>query len=596
MPYDSGERIPGGYTMIDTTGVLPPRTVAETPYAANLFNSFAPRQEQSAPLAMGGGEGASMSRPAPPPSVGDAAPDMTGGGAGASGGGYSTKNQQMVVQGASTGEPAPVAQSVSYAERSAAGAPAAPVDPNTLVGTSGGGGAARGPAVGPNDHDDAAELARRERDWFLQHPNGGGSGPKPGTYQTGQAEKVKVNGGKDPDSVLEMAESNREKAFADRDAAQAAAAHEADVEKRMQFERFLQQGADDNLARKRKEAMDTFHADLEAREKEINETKIDPDHFWADKSTGQKIAFVLASALTGALNGRAGIQGNGVITAVNKRIDEDINAQVRNLGTKKEGLTHLQRVYQQAKEKWGDEGIARNQAKLIALTAAEKTARQQASLTRGDAAAAAADKFYSDVANERAKLIFNSQGTVDREVDKNFKVVSAGANGTGGGGNPYTKARQAQQAAGSESDASQKYNAGPDKKGGATQRYVVGGTTFEAPNSGTEEGAKVRTVFSQSDAADALVNRIEQRKKDSVFERSSHTASAAQKEDIGRLTEIESIAKGQGVVKEPDIQRKMDAMLSVRSGDDAIKSTRQFFNDLRTSALKQAGAVPVKAK
>ena len=76
------------------------------------------------------------------------------------------------------------------------------------------------------------------------------------------------------------------------------------------------------------------------------------------------------AALTGALNGAAGKQGNQVLDAVNKRIDEDINAQVRNLGTKKEGLTHIQRVYQQAKEKWGDEDFARNQAKIVALTAA----------------------------------------------------------------------------------------------------------------------------------------------------------------------------------------------------------------------------------
>ena len=78
-------------------------TTAPTPEAEDYFARIPRRQEQSDPLAMGGGDGASASRSQSAPVASDAAPDMTGGAAGSSGGGYSTKGTTVVAPGASTG-------------------------------------------------------------------------------------------------------------------------------------------------------------------------------------------------------------------------------------------------------------------------------------------------------------------------------------------------------------------------------------------------------------------------------------------------------------------------------------------------------------
>lgn len=641
MAYDSGIQNPdGSLTFTGPSGSL---TTAPTPSANAFLETLQRRQAQSAPLAANGPARAplvlsdaplDMSAPslppggaaprvgfygnqggftpdAPAPPPGSVVPGLAPGAQISFGAGGQANVAPAGPPTIESGVPdwqfkrdqAIAAQRREEAAARGGGTPAPAVGnvaPGELVFAQGaGGGKAGGPgARGRNSFDDAEEEHRLSAEWERKNANrgGGGSGPKPGAYQTGQTEKTKTNGGKDPDSVLEMAEANREKEFADRDAAQAAAAHEADVQKRMEFERFLQQGADDNLARKRKEAMDTFHADLEAREKEINETSIDPDHFWADKSTGAKIGTVIAAALTGYLNGKAGIQGNQVLTVINKRIDEDINAQIRNLGNKKEGLTHLQRVYQQAKEKWGDEGIARNQAKIVALTAAEKTARQQATLTKSEAVAAEANKFYSGVANEKAKLVFNSQGTVDREVDKTFKVVSAGANGTGGAAlkNPHKTAAAEMDKAGDAAAGSKKYNEEKSRAGGAPQRVVVGGTTYEMQNTGVEEGGKVRTKLGLSDVADRALDRVEKRYTENLRDRTAMTASAAQENDVGVLTESLSVLKDQGMIKESDVKRMTEGLLSPFSGKDTIASTRALINDSRRAALTQGGAVPVK--
>ena len=553
-------------------------TSMSTPETEDYFSRIPRRQEQSAPLAANGAVGA----PGAAPVASDAAPDMSGGSGGATGG--TTKNLVMVPQGATGGPLAsesPVAQTVSYAERSAVpvstgNKAAADLVPND--GPAGGGGAAGGDVRAENLS--IGDYARQKQ--IEAEMRGGGPAyvVKGGTLQTGQTEKTKSNGGKDPSSVLDMAESNREKAFADRDAAQAAAAYEGDVQGRMQFERFLQKGADDNLARKKKEAMDAFHADLESREREVNETVIDPGQFWADKSTASKIGFVLAAAFTGALNGAAGKQGNQVLDAVNKRIDEDINAQVRNLGTKKEGLTNIQRVYQQAKEKWGDEDFARNQAKIVALTAAEKLARQQASLTRGEAAAAAADKFYSDVANDKAKLVFNSQGTVDREVDKQFKVTQ---DRMAGGGGPNWKNIEAISARGAAAHPEAKPGAGP-------QVADFGGQKFDLGNMEPAEAAKARGKLS-------LINNFNNDVASLTKMRESATEilmpSAAQKAIQNRIAGTMSQLQDQGVLQGNEREEMQQILSNVRGGSEALAGMRAFAQRAGNQIVTQAGGRPI---
>lgn len=582
MPYDSGERIPGGYTMIDTTGVLPPRTVAETPYAANLFNSFAPRQEQSAPLAMGGGDGSSMARPAPPPSVGDAAPDMTGGGAGASGGGYSTKNQQMVVQGASTGEPAPVAQSVSYAERAAVPMTGGRKNPNELALNDAPGGGGGPPIVGDARavNLEIGDYARKKQIEAEMRGGGPARMVKGSTFQTGMDTKTTVQGGKPVESILAMNDQQLTADLAGQSLTEAQRQYQAELQRNMEPYKAAEAEKDDYLATWKREELQKLTDDRAAAEKAAGETKIDPDHFWADKSTGQKIAFVLASALTGALNGRAGIQGNGVITAVNKRIDEDIAAQVRNLETKKGRVGELGRIYAQTLDKFGNMEVARNAAKTRGLLETEQLASAQAANSKNEVVKAQAEKVMADLATEREKLHFNNTGTVTSEVDKKFKTTQ---DKMVGGGGPNWKNIEAISARG--------VAAHPEAKpGGGPQVADFGGTQFDLGNMEPAEAAKARGKLAAINNFNADVATL-RKMRESATERLF--PSASQKAVQNRLAATMSNLQDMGVLQGNEREEYQNILSNFRGGDEALAGMQGFAMRTGNQIVTQAGGRPL---
>lgn len=76
---------------------------------------------------------------------------------------------------------------------------------------------------------------------------------------------------------------------------------------------------------------------LQAQQEEILDAEIDPKNFWATKSTGEKVAAMIAVALGGlgqAFLAKAGRQPgrNAALDILNQAIDRDIDAQKANLG------------------------------------------------------------------------------------------------------------------------------------------------------------------------------------------------------------------------------------------------------------------------
>lgn len=72
---------------------------------------------------------------------------------------------------------------------------------------------------------------------------------------------------------------------------------------------------------------------------DLNKKHIDPNHFWADKSTGQKLATGVGLILGGFAAGTNGGH-NPVMENLNKQIDRDIESQKMNMG-KTENLLSL---------------------------------------------------------------------------------------------------------------------------------------------------------------------------------------------------------------------------------------------------------------
>lgn len=581
MPYDSGFQNPDG-TYTFTGGGGQSLTTAPTPFAAEYLQTLQSRNPASAPLAMGD-------------------PVMSGGGAGASGGGFRTKNYQMVPQPV-----ADVGPSYSHADQGAQGAgagvslpppvvvappeavPAAPgrVDPSKVVlAQPAAGGAAPSGGGAPGYADAAADLYARA----AMAPGGASSRVvKGGTFQTGQDTKTKVEGGKSDERIGAMSAQVLTQGLADQNLQQAQGEHEQYVDGHMGFARFEQQGLDALHQERKQQALRGLQDERERVEKEVGETRIDPQEFWADKSDGQKIAFVLAAAVTGFFNGRAGIQGNQVLTAVNKRIDDNIGSQVRNLETKKGRVGELGRIYQQAKEQWGDETVARNMAKIAALTEAEKTVRRQAVETGSKIALAQADKVAADLAAQREKLWFDNAGKVTEEMDKKFRVTQDSVQG---GGDLTLKQRADILAKGGEQQAkAQEYARGPDPAKGP-QMAVFGGEQHEMRGISPQEGEHIRTKLAVVDVLKRDLAEVRKLREASLSEKAF--PSSYQKDVVGRISENLSTLKGMGVVRESDVARTMDALTSIRSGSESLASTEGFLHTTGQSVLKQAGSRPI---
>ena len=560
---------------------------ATTPAAEDAFAQFRSRREVSAPLAVndagaggapasdGGAGGAtggvtlgSYDRPLsqPAPVVADVGPSMADQGA----------------QGASSGgSPPPPVAAVAPAE----GAPAAPsaVAPGS-VRFAGGGPAGGAPAPGaPNYAAAAADYAAQ----LAMRPSGGGGIIKGGTFETGRTIKEKVEGGKPEERIDAMSDQMQISGFAGQDLARAQGAYENEVDQKLEFERFNQRGLDEAHERSKKEALGELDQRRQDLAKEVAETKIDPDKFWSDKTTGDRIGYVLAAAITGGLNGYAGIKGNQVLETVGKRVDEDIRAQIHNLETKKGQVGELGRIYQQAKERWGDETVARNIAKQAAFAAAEKRVRQESSALKDEFAIANAQKVMADLAAAREKLHFDNTGTVTREMDKTYKTTQDRA--AGGGMTAEKRLALLGKAAGFQAEA-QKYEAGPDQSKGP-QTAVFGGETHQMANISPQEGEHIRAKLAAIDVLKRDLSEVRKLRDGSVSERLM--PSSYQKDVVGRISETLSTLKGMGVVRDSDIARTMEALTSMRSGSDALKSTESFVHSTGQSILKQASSRPI---
>lgn len=86
------------------------------------------------------------------------------------------------------------------------------------------------------------------------------------------------------------------------------------------------------------EKMQQFQQQYDKLSAEISSGKIDPDHYMHSRSTGQKISGAIALLLGGL---SAGLTGgpNPAVQALNKHIENDIDAQKQNLGNKRSLLS-----------------------------------------------------------------------------------------------------------------------------------------------------------------------------------------------------------------------------------------------------------------
>jgi hypothetical protein len=146
-------------------------------------------------------------------------------------------------------------------------------------------------------------------------------------------------------------------------------------------------------ARKSKEdaaltAANAMRTKQDAAIAELAATKISPDNYWANKSTGQKIGIGIAMIM-GAF-GAATTGKNSAADVINKAIDQDLDTQKANYAAKKGAVGEMDSAYAKLHGVYKDEIAATAAAKAELLTQAMVKLQSSAAKFKGDTATAAA--------------------------------------------------------------------------------------------------------------------------------------------------------------------------------------------------------------
>lgn len=125
-------------------------------------------------------------------------------------------------------------------------------------------------------------------------------------------------------------------------------------------------------------------------------SKIDPNKFWNEKSTGSKIATALSMIFGGALAGRTG-QPNMAAQYLEKQVQNDLEAQKNDQSSK-------MNLYKMGLEKYKDRQSAEAFHNLQAYTMLQSQIKQAAAKFGGPQAQALADQAVGELESKKALL------------------------------------------------------------------------------------------------------------------------------------------------------------------------------------------------
>lgn len=156
----------------------------------------------------------------------------------------------------------------------------------------------------------------------------------------------------------------------------------------------------------RKEQEDKLN---EAMNKFAN-AEVDPSHFWATKSTGDKILAGIGLALSGlAAPSTGGV--NQAVSIINHAIDRDIDAQKANLAKKGQEVQHQSSMLNNLRSNFNDDAQAEAAAKMAYLQRAQTMLAAQDARTQGEAQKAQLAKVNAqlELQKEQWRATFNQQ-------------------------------------------------------------------------------------------------------------------------------------------------------------------------------------------
>lgn len=163
----------------------------------------------------------------------------------------------------------------------------------------------------------------------------------------------------------------------------------------------VREDAANQTAAERNEELQMRQADFDQSVKALSQQSIDPGRFWANASTGQKIAALISTAL----GGFSGSGHNAGTEAINNVIDRDIKAQEFAYHAARDTMNAKQTAFSTAMQKYNNVDAARAAARAASLDAASAQMGQQAALWKGTEAANRAQMAMASLQDERMQQI-----------------------------------------------------------------------------------------------------------------------------------------------------------------------------------------------
>lgn len=164
------------------------------------------------------------------------------------------------------------------------------------------------------------------------------------------------------------------------------------------------QAAAQQAAAERDEELQQRAQDFDQSVKALSKMSLDPNRFWASRTTGQKISAMVGIALGGFVQGARG-GSNAGLDIINQQIERDIKAQEFAYSAARDTANAKQTAFGMAMQKYGSVDAARSMARASALDAVQAQIAQNAALWKGTQAANHGDAMMAELENQKMQQI-----------------------------------------------------------------------------------------------------------------------------------------------------------------------------------------------
>lgn len=144
--------------------------------------------------------------------------------------------------------------------------------------------------------------------------------------------------------------------------------------------------------------------DFDSTVSQLSQMRMDPDRFWASRSTAQKVSGLIGIALGGFLQGARGGSNPG-LDIINQAIDRDIDAQKFAYAATHDTANAKQTAFSMAMQKYQNEDAAKAMARAAALDAVMAETAQVGALHKGTEIGNRADAALAQLQIEKMNQI-----------------------------------------------------------------------------------------------------------------------------------------------------------------------------------------------